>query len=369
MFKKTMATSLTVVSLFASLTTMAEESQTSAMGMFKMGSMNVHDPVGWFPFIGLSSGYMSSDNTLKTEGMPGDLKVIGSYFSEDRHNVFDAGLGFMSDSFTQKSNTQNNFISGGLAELAWRYNWANRWQFGVAADSYIGGGDRYGSSDPNLTTFGGLQLIKEIPINNSNMFRVGLKGLTSLSIPSTSISTVMLDLQWGFGSEQKAPPVARASVETKREMASDETYGINSQRVIEGDPKDNMMTMRNDVHMQFDPGRVTLTGINADYVERLGKALSQRPDLFQKVEVVGFADQTGSDQSNMKISKARSEQVSKRLTQGGLDKKKIQTSWQEPPGVRYKSLLPEDMQQNRRVDLKFHGVKDQAALEELLSSI
>jgi outer membrane protein OmpA-like peptidoglycan-associated protein len=383
MFTKSMAISLTMVSLFASLA-MAEETQTSAMGVPKPGTMNVHDPVGWFPFIGLSGGYMSPDDTLKTEGTPGDLKILGSYFSEGRHSVFDIGLGFMGDSFTQKSATQNNFISGGLAELAWRYNGTNRWQFGVVADSFIGGGTRYGSTDPNSTTFGGLQLMKEIPVKGSNMFRMGLKGLTSLSIPNKSINTVMLDLQWGFGSEQKAPEVGSAAgseretafAETARSETSPEalaaagdTSGINARRVIEADPSGNAVTLRNDARMQFDTGHAVLTGMNAEYVEKLGKVLSERSDLFDKVEVVGFADQTGSQQINMKVSKARSQQVSKRLAQGGLAKNKIQTSWKGSEDPLYKSLLPEDMQQNRRVDLKFHGVKDPAALQELLSNM
>ncbi|MGZ3748592.1 MAG: OmpA family protein, partial [Pseudobdellovibrionaceae bacterium] len=324
MFTKSRALSLTIVSLFASLT-MAADPLTSRMGI-PTGSMNVHDPVGWFPFIGISGGYMSPDDTLKTEGSNGDIKILGSYFNENRNSVFDIGLGFMGDTFTQKSTTQNNFISGGVGELAWRYNWSNRWQFGVAADTFIGGGDRYGSTDPTFTSFGGLQLIKEMAVKNSNMFRIGLKGLTSLSIPSKSINTVMLDLQWGFGSEQKAPETVGynetsaaqtaanpggANIPT--ETTSGTMAGTNTSPTIEVDPTDNAVILTNDARMQFDPGRSTLTGANADYIQKIGKTLSQNPDLFDKVEVVGFADQSGSSQINRNLSRARSQQVSRHL--------------------------------------------------------
>lgn len=392
MFTKSLATSLTVLSMFASIT-MAQESQTTTMGAPLPSSMNVNDPVGWFPFIGLSGGYMSPSDDLLTEGTPGDLKILGSYFAPSRRNVLDLGLGFMGQSFTQKSDVQDNFVSGGVAELAWRYNSTNRWQIGPVVNTFIGGGERYGSTDPDLTTFGGLQLIKEIPVKGTNMFRVGLKGLADLSIPDADISTVMLDLQWGFGSAQKAPDVAAidtATSETSSALASgtDESersdvprtmieagtasgaiYGMNARRVIETDPSNNALILRNDARLQFNSGSATLTGVNADFVERLGSNLANRADLFDRVEVIGFADQTGSRQINNKVSKSRAESVVKQLEAGGLDRSKIQASWKGSSEPLYQSMLPEDLQQNRRVDLKFHGVKDQAALEQLLQNL
>lgn len=382
MFTKSMATSLTLVSLLASIAMAQDESQTSKMAAPKPTYMNVNDPVGWFPFIGLAGGYMSSDSQLLTEGTPGDLKLLGSYFSEGRHSVFDFGLGFMAQSFSQKSDTQNNFISGGISEIAWRYNSTGRWQFGPIVDAYIGGGDRYGSSDPTWTSFGGLQLLKEFPVKGSNMFRVGIKALADLSIPKGDITTVSLDLQWGFGAEQKAPQVTEAEPAPTEQVASETGMTgaeaaavaggaavINSRRVIETDPANKAITFRNDARMQFDTGRASFQGTNAEFIEKLGNALSQRSDLFDKVEVIGFADQTGGRAVNMKVSKERSQQVAKTLEAGGLSKNKIQTSWKGAENPLYKSLLPEDMQQNRRVDLKFHGVKDQAALQDFLNSL
>jgi outer membrane protein OmpA-like peptidoglycan-associated protein len=399
MFTKSLATSLTIVSLLASIA-MAQESQTSSMGAPRPSSMNVNDPVGWFPFLGLSGGYMSPNDTLMTEGTPGDLKIIGSYFNESRRSVFDVGLGFMGDTFTQKVEGRDSFITGGVAELAWRYNSTNRWQVGPVLNTLIGSNGRYGSTDPNLTTFGGLQIVKEIPVRGSNMFRIGLKGMGDLSIPDQDISTVMLDLQWGFGKEQKAPEVAavdestrmpaETNPDTKETFASgtDEsqrsdvprtvtdagteagaTYGLNARRVIETDPSNNALILRNDARMQFDTGSTTLTGVNSSFVEKLGSSLANRADLFDRVEVIGYADQTGSRQINNAVSRNRANSVVKQLQAGGLDRSKIQSSWKGSSEILYQSMLPEDMQQNRRVDLKFHGVKDQAALEQLLQSL
>ncbi len=382
MVKKTMAASLTIVSLIASIAMAQDESQTSKMAAPKPTHMNVNDPVGWFPFIGLAGGYMSPDDTLKTEGVPGDLRLLGSYFGEGRHSVFDFGLGFMANSFTQKSDTQDNFISGGIAETAWRYNSTSRWQIGPIVDAYIGGGDRMGSTDPTWTSFGGLQLLKEFPVKGSNMFRVGIKALTGLSIPNATINTVSLDLQWGFGSEQKAPEVAEAETPasdvaaTGDSMRSDligpEAAGAtieNSRRVIETDPVNNAITFRNDARMQFDTGHASFQGTNEEFVQKVGTILKDRSDLFDKVEVIGFADQTGGRAVNMRVSRDRAKEVAKTLKAGGLPADKIQTSWKGAENPLYKSLLPEDMQQNRRVDLKFHGVKDQTALQDVLSGL
>lgn len=392
MFTKSLATSLTVLGMFASIA-MAQESQKTTMGAPRPSSMNVNDPVGWFPFIGLSGGYMSPNDDLLTEGTPGDIKIIGSYFGESRRSVVDLGLGFMGESFSQKSPTQNNFISGGIAELAWRYNSTDRWQIGPVINTFIGGNGRYGSTDPELTTFAGLQLVKEIPVKGLNIFRVGLKGLGDVSIPDADISTVMLDLQWGFGAEQTAPEVAqtesgltdttsdttlgmqegeRSDVPrsmTEAGAAEGATYGMNARRVIETDPTNNAVILRNDARLQFNSGSATLTGANDDFVQAIGSELSSRSDLFDRVEVIGYADQTGSRQVNNKISKARAQSVAKSLQDGGLERSKIRSSWKGSSEPLYQSMLPEDLQQNRRVDLKFHGVKDQAALEQLLQSL
>lgn len=395
MVKKSMATTLALVSLLASVAMAQDESQTSKMAAPNPTHMNVNDPVGWFPFIGLAGGYMSSNDTLLTEGTPGDLKVLGSYFSEGRHSVFDVGLGFMSDSFSQKSTTQNNFISGGIAELAWRYNSDSRWQIGPIVDGFIGGGNRYGSTDPTWTSFGGLQLLKEFPVKGSNMFRVGLKALGDLSIPNQDISMVSLDLQWGFGSEQRAPQIgenermepARNVAGSSQSMTSSDdsmrsdmtgqeataatggTAMMNSRRVIETDPANNSIVLRNDARMQFGTGVATIQGDNAEFIQKVGATLSQHKELFGKVEVIGFADQTGGRATNMRVSKFRAQEVAKTLEAGGLPSNKIQTSWKGAEDPLYKSLLPEDMQQNRRVDLKFHDVKDQTALQDLLNQL
>lgn len=388
MVTKSIAISLTMVGLMASIAMAQDETQTSTMAAPKPTYMNVHDPVGWFPFIGLAGGYMSPDDNLLTEGVPGDLKILGSYFSQGRHSVLDLGLGFMADSFTQKSDTQNNFISGGLTELAWRYNSNSRWQFGPIVDAYIGGGNRFGSTDPTWTSFGGLQLMKEFAVKDSNIFRVGIKALTDLSIPGATVNTVSLDLQWGFGSSQKAPDVAKedttpattTTAATDESMRSDLTGAeataaatgaavMNSRRVIEADPANNAVTFRNDARIQFDTGRANFQGSNADFVQKVGSTLQQHSDLFDKVEVIGYADQTGGDAINMQVSKQRADQVAKTLEDGGLPADKVQKSWKGSKDPLYKSLLPEDMQQNRRVDLKFHGVKDQTALQDVLSNL
>lgn len=392
MFTKSLATSLTVLGMLASQV-MAQEGQKSTMGAPRPSSMNVNDPVGWFPFIGISGGYMSPNDNILTEGSPGDVKIIGSYFGESRRSVLDVGLGFMGQNFTQKSTVKNNFISGGIAELAWRYNSTNRWQIGPVVNTFIGSGGRYASTEPDLTTFAGLQLVKEIPVKGKNMFRVGLKGLGDLSIPGADISTVMLDLQWGFGHEQKAPEVSQMEPPTgttggttpsgtdesqrsdvsgamrEKGLSEGATYGVNSRRVIETDPTRNAVILRNDARLQFPSGSTSLSGVSEDFAQKIGDALASRSDLFDKVEVIGYADQTGSKKANTKISKARAHSVMNGLRKGGLDPKKIQTSWKGSSEPLYQSMLPEDLQQNRRVDLKFHGVKDQAALEQLLQSL
>jgi len=74
MFIKSMVTTLATISLFASVSSAQNDatasSQTSRMTTPTVSHMNVYDPVGWFPFIGLSGGYMTRNDALLTEGNP-----------------------------------------------------------------------------------------------------------------------------------------------------------------------------------------------------------------------------------------------------------------------------------------------------------
>ncbi|MBC7371543.1 MAG: OmpA family protein [Bdellovibrionaceae bacterium] len=380
MFTKKFITTLSTLGLVASVS-WAQDSTTesSAMTLPTAGARNVYDPVGWFPFLGVSGGYMSDANNQNlTEGSPTEFRLMGSRFNETRRSVLDLGIGFMGNSFEDKSVTRNNFISGGVAEVAWRYNTANRWQFGPIADAYYtGANNRFASTDPNWTSFAGVQILKEFPIRDASMFRVGLKGLTDLSVKNADINTVMLDLQWGFGSEKKTTPVSAVEPAAAPAIADTATSGTgavygttsNSARVIETDAANGTMTIRDENRMQFDSGASTLDQENQGFVHTVGAAIAERPDLFDRVEVVGFADQTGSDETNMRVSKQRAQSVATLLRESGVDGAKITSSWKGASEPLYQSLLPEDLQQNRRVDILFHGVKDQAALADLLNSI
>lgn len=364
MFTKLIATSL-AAGLVAT-TAMAQESQTSTMTAPTRSHMNVHDPVGWFPFIGLTGGYIAPDVTFETEASHGDIKIIGSNFSESRRSVFDIGLGFMGDSFNQGI-TRDNFLSSGIAELAWRYNSTNRWQIGPVVDAFIGGGDRYGSSDPTWTTFAGLQLMKEFAVGNKSMFRVGVKALTDVSVPTADIESYMLDLQWGFGAEQAAPSVASNETTTSGNTGSTTNASTG---LLEKDAQGNwVLSGADNSKMQFETNRAELR--DQEYVRKIGSSLSSSSALFDRVEAVGYADQTGTDAINIPLSKRRAANVGAVLRQGGVQTGHVQTIGKGAikSSSSYQALMPEDLQRNRRVDLIFHGVKDQSALESALGNV
>ncbi|RYZ86219.1 MAG: OmpA family protein, partial [Proteobacteria bacterium] len=270
---------------------------------------------------------------------------------------------------------QNNFNRGGVAELAWRYNSDSRWQIGPIVDAYIGGGDRYGSTDPTWTSFGGLQIVKEIPFRGVNMFRVGVKGLTDLSIRNEDVKTVMLDFQWGFGASQptstitmQQPSEQPSTIGAANGVGSTITATSNPNRSTIWDAEASSLTIREQDRLQFDSGKSTLNSDNREFVQRIGTAVSERSDLYDTVEVVGFADQTGSPEVNQRVSEQRAQSVAAELRQNGLSDDQVTVSGRGSEEPLYQSLMPEDLQQNRRVDIIFHGVKDRAQLEEAISS-
>ena len=120
-------------------------------------------PHGFVPLLGAGAGYTNYDRDLDVEGMPADLKLIGSYITPGTEGVFDIGYGIMNQQFSQTYGP-NSAVTGGVLELAARYQFSNRWQFGVVGNTFFNQGAAYGANQGDAQ-FAGLQLLKEFDIS------------------------------------------------------------------------------------------------------------------------------------------------------------------------------------------------------------
>ncbi len=77
-----------------------------------------------------------------------------------------------------------------------------------------------------------------------------------------------------------------------------------------------------------------------------------------KVEVIGYTDDIGSDDYNMKLSKRRAEYVKKQLMERGIDKNRITVVAMGKKNPVESNNTPEGRQYNRRVEFRITNIKN-----------
>jgi OOP family OmpA-OmpF porin len=312
-------------------------------------------PTGFLPLLGAGAGYTNYNRDLDVEGMPTDLKLIGSYVTPGTEGVFDVGYGIMNQQFSQKYGP-NSSVTGAVLELAARYQFANRWQFGVVGNTFFNQGSTYGANQQDAQ-FAGLQLLKEFDISNGWFARVGGRVMTDINVDNKDLGIAMIDLQIGWNPYSKRTTVR-------------DTAAAEPARPVETAPTSGLSYINNGVNMvnfQFDSAAVPVA--DAGRMQRLAKALKQHEDLFGSIEVVGYADPIGTEAYNEKLSTNRADQVAKVLEKAGLQPKLIKTEGRGETNLIATNEDDPNFAKNRRVEINFKDVKDEGALKDLVSSI
>ncbi|QDK46552.1 OmpA family protein [Bdellovibrio sp. ZAP7] len=327
-------------------------------------------PRGLLPFIGLGGGYTGYDQSAlqDVEGTPTTIKLLGSWYLESPW-VMDLGYGYNNQQFTH-STALDTASTDGAAEFAFRYRTDNRWQMGVVGNQFFSQGANYASSQGDAI-FAGLQVLKEFNMSQAWLARLGARAMSLTSNQGDLVMMYLVDFQFGWN-----PNAYKTSV---RSTAADETMVQEEEFVAEtAEPARPVAAAQpepilNDVAMssliagnstiKFNTSQVAMSNADQRKVERLAKALDEHSDLYERVEVRGFTDSTGSAQINEKISQRRAETVANALEKYGLDSSKVSAvgrGSEESLGSR---------SADRRAELVFIGVKDEAALREALSTV
>jgi OOP family OmpA-OmpF porin len=104
----------------------------------------------------------------------------------------------------------------------------------------------------------------------------------------------------------------------------------------------------------FAPNSAELDPIDKEILLKLIEDVVQNQDKYNRIEIIGHSDQTGTENSNLEVSKERAIKILEMMKEAGIDRKKIRTSW-------LASTEPienaKDSSVNRRVEIKFFKEK------------
>ncbi len=315
---------------------------------------DIHKPQGLWPLLGVGMGVMDSNEQIRTGGVTNHVKVLGSYYFDDTPWVADAGIGLHNEFLTQKGKGSDS-IQSLYTEFAARYKLTNKWQLGAIWNTLVDNPDRYRSNTNNLASFVGLQAMKEFVWSDQYLVRAGGRVMTDVGIGRETVDTVMAEIQVSFGNSQQTPVVEERPPQAIAPHLA--TQAI--QTFVFEDP--------GPVHFETDSTK--LVGSSQAYLRRLARALSDNRHLFDRIEVIGHADQRGSDAYNRKLSARRAQAISNTLATAGLNVGQLRAQGRGESELLSRSMNPLALQKNRRVQLEFHGVKNNQALKNVVESI
>ncbi len=160
----------------------------------------------------------------------------------------------------------------------------------------------------------GLQVLKEFNWSDQYLVRAGGRAMTDIGISGETIDTVMAELQVSFGPKSSPAPQVIRVEETRPEpiaphLAKQAVQSFNI------DPDD----------VNFESDSTKLVSNSRPYLKRLARALAANRHLFDRVEVIGHADQRGPDRYNDVLSKRRARAISDALVSSGISPKQLIT--------------------------------------------
>lgn len=317
---------------------------------------DIYQPDGFWPLLGVGVGATDSNRKVRTGGMPSHIKLLGSYYFQQAPWVADLGVGLHNQFLTQ-SGQDADTIQSLYTEIAARYRFPNRWQVGGLWNTLLDNPDRYQSNTNNLASFMGLQVMKEFTWSDQYLVRAGGRMTTDIGISRANVDTIMAELEVSFMAPAKVaevtPPPEPVKVVSSPHLARKAFQTIQ----IEPGP------------VNFESDSTRLVSGSQQYLRRLARVLADNRELFDRVEVVGHADQRGTDPYNDKLSQRRAQTIAKALVDAGLTRKQVESEGRGKRQLLSHANTPGALQRNRRVQLHFEGVKNQVALKHLIDSL
>lgn len=369
---------LAIPFVIAGLSAHAQDSGTTSALEFSREEAQVEPRGVVVPFIGFGGGYTGYDTNGAVEGTPASIKLLGSYYLQSPV-VFDLGYGANNQQFTQSSGSQETAVTGGVLEIAARYRFENRWQLGVVGNHLFEQG-KYFTADQGDAQFVGLQVLREMNISPSWLARLGARAMTLTNDTGDLTNMYMIDLQIGWNPVAYKTSVrsTASTTDLDEEMPSDQQASAtedSQQRVEPARPvameaapesalKDiNYSLISGASAIQFKPAQYAVAPADQQKLARVAEALNENTDLYERVEIHGFADSSGDEDMNQRLSQQRADQVKSIMEKSGLNTSNVIAVGRgdsDSSGISSK---------DRRAELVFIGVKDEAALREALSEV
>lgn len=339
-----------------SMITMASEVDVTSMSLqdaVPSQNRDIYNPKGFWPLLGGGIGYMNNGENVRTEGIPANIKLIGSYYFQGPW-MAEIGGGLYNEILTEKGGGADTIQSLQL-ETAARYSLQDRWFVGPVWTT-LTGNNRYASNTKNWTSFLGVQLKKEIAWNNEYLVRMGGRFMTDVGVSGEQINAAMFEVEVGLGNGGGASLVEAVPLEDHSVAPHLANQAMNGPIIFDGP-------------MNFIENKARMISSADQRADRLARLLADNSQLFDSILIEGHADERGTIRYNQALSEDRADYVASKFKKAGLEAYRVQTIGKGKLEPLVSGNTTTAWFKNRRVAVRVLGVKDQAALESLLRSV
>lgn len=307
-------------------------------------------PAGLWLFAGANGAIINSDvlDNLNNGDLFG-MRIGGSVYRPEW--LYNVGLDL--DAMKLEGGSRSN---NWALDLAARYRMTDRWSAGPEMVTYIHSGNNISGKGEDLTPFIGAGLTRDIPFT-STLMRVGGRALIDTTIEGQTATMAQLYLE--LGSNFSEP----TRVTEQHEPALDDESFVSEAPAPAAAPAADNSGVVEIMTFNFDVSSAKLARQNQARLAKLGKILKANQGLYQKLEIVGHTDRTGTDKINNPLSRSRAITVAEVMKSVGVNKRGISGRGSHQP------VSESDLAANRRVELILTGVKDKAAIENLVKTV
>jgi OmpA-OmpF porin, OOP family len=340
--------------LIFAFTSVAWADPQNTMPLPEIGNWQVQDPLGAWPFIGAGMGYADYNDSVRTEGVPTHVKMIGSYYFANRRWVSDVEIGLNNHILSQSGANSDNILTANLGFAA-RFRLPRGFQAGPTWNTFIGS-DRYNSVNDLNTSFIGAELLKEWSLKEQYLLRVGGKLMTDIDINGEQVNMGLVQVAVGF-IPQRTGDSLTAIERGQRAIVAQTAQGRATPIAVKV-PAVNIA--------QFELNSTRLNSPANRKLESLSKVLKENSDLFGRIKIIGHADPSGPDHLNNRLARARAQNVADIFKRSGFATETIEVSSLGAKAPIIESYELDDLAKSRRVEIQFLDVKNRSRLEQLL---
>lgn len=349
-----------VMSLALSSASFAAE---TGMSEQEAGKSRIKSPLELFGGVGF--GYSALDiNSGSMNAVDGtQINLTGlAAIGVGNDFIFDLGGGWyynkIAGEFVPGINTEIK-TRAAYAEFSPKVILGERWQLGPVVNAAFGTDTGFGPTVGNssVTWLGGLQGLYQLPLENVDV-RFMARAMTDINVRDRQAYIGLTGIQIGIPLMGGAKETTEVAVIEKPVVVQQAAPMTKEVRVTLSPKTIHFGTNSAKVQNKYEPK-----------LKELSKLLSSNPDLYSSVDVIGHADQRGSFEHNLKLSRSRAEMVEKELIKNGVPEARFTTtamSYNKPVAQGSNETA---WSQNRRVELVFHDVKNPELLEKALKDL